>query len=349
MRKFIKALIRKYPSCRFITIIFIIWRLNLELLNFLGRFILPEKNSFFGTIPWANFDGVHYLSIAKSGYFQYEQAFFPLYPLLIRFLAPLFGGNFVISGFIISNLSLLFSLFIFWKLIGLDELKLNSEKRKWVLIFFLFFPTAFFFGSLYTESLFLLLILGSFYFLYKKKIFLFAILASLSSAVRLVGAFLLVPVGLIGYMFYLAKEFADPLIFIHAQPAFGAGRSGGDLILLPQVYYRYLKIFLTVPFSSYDFFIAVLEFFMFHLSLYLLYLAWKRKIPESWLLFSLAVVLGPTLTGSLSSMPRYILAAFPIFIVLGSLDIRKRKKIFILFYLLFCVLTILFTRGYWIS
>ena len=171
MRKFIKALIRKYPSCRFITIIFIIWRLNLELLNFLGRFILPEKNSFFGTIPWANFDGVHYLSIAKSGYFQYEQAFFPLYPLLIRFLAPLFGGNFVISGFIISNLSLLFSLFIFWKLIGLDELKLNSEKRKWVLIFFLFFPTAFFFGSLYTESLFLLLILGSFYFLYKKKIF----------------------------------------------------------------------------------------------------------------------------------------------------------------------------------
>src|SRR3990167_5298962 len=36
---------------------------------------------------WANFDGEHYLSIAIFGYKNLEQAFFPVYPMLISFFS----------------------------------------------------------------------------------------------------------------------------------------------------------------------------------------------------------------------------------------------------------------------
>lgn len=335
-------------SRKFIILLFTFWRLNLEVLAWLGSKILPLKEGYLGPIPWANFDGVHYLLIAQSGY-QYKQAFFPLYPLFIRYLGRLLGGNFILSGMLISNLSILLLLFVFWKILSIKSLKLSENTKKWSLIFLMFFPTSFYFGSVYTESLFLLLVLLSFHYLSKGKKLFFGIFASLASATRLVGAFLLVPLGLIAYMIFLQKNYGDALFFIHSQPAFGAGRSGGELIILPQVYWRYLKIFLTVPILSYDYFIAFIEFFMFHAGLYLIYLAYRKKLPESWLFFSTAAIVGPTFTGSLSSMPRYVLAAFPIFIMLAGSSKQIRSIAFSISYLLFCLFTILFSQGYWIS
>ena len=328
---------------KFILTIFIIWRINLEFLAWLGEKFIPPRQGFLGPIPWANFDGVHYLSIAQNGYFQFEQAFFPFYPLLIRFLGRLLGGNFILAGMVISHLSLLGALILFWKLIEISHI------RRWAIAFLLFSPTSFFFGSLYTESLFLFLILFSFYALEKRKKWLYFVGASLASATKLVGAFLLFPLGLFAYMYYLAKNFKDPLYFIHAQPAFGAGRSGGEIILLPQVYWRYLKIFFTVPLTNYDYWIAVLEFLVFNFALFLLWRGWRRGLPRSWILFSTLAVIGPTLTGSLSSIPRYALTAFPIFIVLANFDKRIKYLLLVTCYLLLCLLTILFTRGFFVA
>jgi hypothetical protein len=47
-------------------------------------------------------------------------------------------------------------------------------------------------------------------------------------------------------MYYLKANFGDPLLFFRVQPHFGAGRAGGRLILLYQVFWRYLKMLLTV-------------------------------------------------------------------------------------------------------
>lgn len=328
---------------RFILVVFLIWRINLEFLAWLGKKIVPLREGFLGPIPWANFDGVHYLSIAKNGYYEFQQVFFPLYPMLIRYLERLLGRNYVLAGMVISNLSLLAALLLLWRLIG------NEKIAKWTVIFLLFFPTSFFFGSLYTESLFLVLVLASFLFLKNKKWFLYMLSASLASATRLVGAFLLFPLGLIFYMIYLKKTVGNPLFFIHAQPAFGAGRSGGKIILLPQVYWRYFKIFTTVSWFNYDYWIALLEFILFNLSLLLLWWGWKKGLPKSWILFSTLAVIGPTFTGSLSSIPRYVLITFPIFIVLASFDKRLKHPLFVICYLLFSILTILFTRGYFVA
>lgn len=417
---------------------FLIWRLLLLALARFGIKLLPFSFSFpyaetllapYGSPlfwSWANFDGVHYLIIAKEGYYQFQQAFFPLYPLLIRLLGKLLGINLLLSGLIISNLSFLLVLILFWRLLRLGniwKIKAVEENRRWIIVFLLLFPTSFFFGSLYSESLFLALVMASFLSAKKSKWWLAGILGGLASAARLVGIFLLpallwewweqrklkvqssklkgttqnlklfqdlhntrhagfisasskilkqvqddtkcatlvfanwqflwlllIPLGLLAYMFYLGKNFGDPLYFLHAQPAFGAGRSGGKIILLPQVYWRYLKIFVTVPLISHHCLVALLEFLTFNWALFLLWQGYRQNLPRSWLIFSFLAVVAPTLTGTFSSMPRYVLVAFPIFIV-PSLWKESRAKILLLtiYFLLYTILVILFTRGRFVA
>ena len=212
----------------FILISFLGWRVFIEIIAQLNVPFLAQQTTFLGPIPWANFDGVHYLSIAERGYAQYEQAFFPLYPIIIGFVARLFHNDFVLAGMLISHVSFIASLIFLWKLIPLIP-SVPKDKiltvQKGAILFTLAFPTSYYFASIYTESLFMLLILSSFYFLYKKNYVVYAIGAAVASGVRLVGSFLLVPVGLFAYMLYLWRQYGDPLLFMHGQPAFGANRS----------------------------------------------------------------------------------------------------------------------------
>ena len=126
------------------------------------QFNLPSFLTSF-----ANFDGAHYLLIAKNGYTTYQQAFFPLYPLLIRWLSPLFSNNLLLTGLIISNLSFLLGLYIFSKYLKLTTN--NQQLTVWVIIFLLVFPTSFFFAAVYTEGLSFLLFISTLYFLKKEK------------------------------------------------------------------------------------------------------------------------------------------------------------------------------------
>jgi hypothetical protein len=96
-------------------LVFIIWRLVdiivafliPKLVHYLGNFSYPKDLLQFGlpkTIySFANFDGVYYLRIAKLGYQQYEQAFFPLYPLLISFFSLFLKRSVVRSIYLQSS------------------------------------------------------------------------------------------------------------------------------------------------------------------------------------------------------------------------------------------------------
>lgn len=341
---------------RFILVSFLGWRIFIEIIARVQVPFLPIQQTFFGPVPWANFDGVHYIGIAERGYVQYEQAFFPLYSVLIRAISRLFSIDFAISGMIISNVAFLGSLFVLWKLVSyIPSLPKKSVRdiQQWTILFILAFPTSYYFASVYTESLSFFLILISFYFLQTKRFVFYGISAAVASGVRLVGSFLLVPVGLVGYMAYLWKQHGDPLLFMHVQPAFGANRSGDELIILPEVYYRYSAIFFRALMRwdpwAYVQAIALLEFVMFNAVLILLWVAWKRKYPAFWVYFSAASLILPTLTGTLSSMPRYVLVAFPLFIVLAQLPITWRRYAFAVCIVLLIMCTYLFTHGYWIA
>jgi hypothetical protein len=272
-----------------------------SIIPYLGFFPYKEIAIQYHLPPFftsmANFDGVHYLGIAKSGYNQYEQAFFPLYPLTIFMLSYLLGGNFLLAGFLISSVSFFVGLFFFKQY--LKEI-LEHPKHKtllpswrWAQLLLLAFPTSFFFTTVYTEGLFFLLFVLSLYCLKKERYSLAAVFGFLASLTRLAGVFLIIPfaldflkkiqwklhihnfkkrwpaivpiftplIGLAVYCSYLWKTTGDPLFFLNAQSAFGANRSS-HLMLFPVAIYRYIKIFLTAQWN-FQYFISVVEFVCF--------------------------------------------------------------------------------------
>lgn len=341
--------------------LYFVWLAMLWGIALAAPFLWPLREGFLGPLRWANFDGVHYLTIAARGYFQYGQAFFPVYPLLIRGLLFLpIDPVYIALG--ISHLTFLAGLIVFYRL----SYNINKMWGIWPVIFLLVFPTSFFFASVYTESLFFLLAVSIFYLAEKKQWLWVGILGLVISATRLFGIFLvpalmffkkpskwilLVPIGLFLYMWYLYRTAGDPLFFFHAQPAFGAGRSGSSLILLPQVLWRYTKIITTASPTTISYKVAVLELISLCFSGIALWIGFAKKIiPRSYLLFSLFIVVVPTLTGTLSSLPRYLLSAFPLFFIVGSVHNTALKVLLFAIFLggLFFMGT-LFWQGYFVS
>lgn len=359
----------------------IIWRIWLFAPVEIAKTIISQRQGYLGPSVWSNFDGVHYLSIAERGYFQFQQAFFPSFPLLIRYTHDFLRLSYEASAQLLVHIFLVLSVIFLYKLAKLD-FKKNTALS--IVCFFLAFPTSFYLVSTYTESMFLTCVFASFYFLRKsakekKHIFISVLFAILATATRLVSIFLLpsflwenkkslnskkqmiknwktnipmlfIPTGLILYMFHLWQVHKNPIMFVTAQPAFGAGRSGGEIILLPQLLWRYLKIFLTVSPHTFDFWIALLEIAFFVGLLTVAVIAIKKKIRPSYILFSVLATLLPTLSGTLSSIPRYALSAFIIFIVFATIKNKTvRVAILIIGLLLQSILVALFARGYFIS
>lgn len=369
----------KKKDLLFIVYAFISWRILLFVFLALAIIYLPLQQNYLGGgveeylknpwfWAWGNFDGVNYLSITKYGYMFIGQAFFPLYSLLMRFM----GGE-MWTGLLISNLSFLLALIGVYKLIKLDY---SDKIARITIILLLLFPTSFYFGSVYTESLFLALIVWSYYAARKEKWLMTGILGAVASATRVIGVILLpvlliefllkkkkleikhwplvlIPLGIILYMLYLWRFSGDPLAFIHAQVSVGEQRSS-SLILLPQVFYRYL--FKIIPNLNFNYFPMLFTTFL-ELGSGLLFLIlsiysfWKLKL--SYALFLSLGYLIPTLTGSFSSLPRYVLVLFPGFILM-ALGIEKLSRPFkiVIYGILFVSLAVasgLFLRGYWVS
>lgn len=389
-------------------VIFVVSRLLIFFGSFVAQKIVPYLGFFpykellveYGLPSWissfANFDGIHYLLIAKQGYSQWEQAFFPLYPLFIKGVS-FFIPNYLVAALLISHISFGAGLFFFQKLVKQWGIKTISS-----LLFLLTFPTAFFFGVIYTEGLFFMLFILSLYFLNKKNYAAASLFAILSSSTRLIGIFLVVPfffslfvekkitlkyifqciykhlfllfspfIGLISYMSYLFFTTGDPLFFFHSQPVFGANRST-HLILLPQVYFRYVKIIITAN-HNFQWYLSLFEMSIFSLVLVvlvfdLIHIVQKLKLSSTHLrgmqgknsaidyallginIFSFANLILPTLTGTFSSVPRYALFSLSFFLYLGQIKSWKIKAgILTLFLTLQIVLLSLFIQGYFIG
>jgi len=353
-------------------------------LPYYGHFSHPSTLTSYNIPQWikgfAQFDGIFYLRIAQNGYSQFEQAFFPLYPILIGYLSPLFGGNYLFSSLFIANGSFLVGLILFKKYL-IAVLKPEYKNTVgFIIVSLLLYPTSFFFGSAYTEGIFFLLVVSVFFFLHQKNYLLVALFAFLASLTRFIGLFLFIPIiisvfqnaefnirirtwifavispflGLASYMWYLLQSTGDPLSFFTSQSAFGAGRST-ELVLLPQVVYRYIKILLTTGWNL-AYFIALLELFAFLLVFAVLILQLrdmlrsKNRTLLGLNLFSLSNLLIPTLTGTFLSIPRFSLLSLSFFIYIGLLkNTVLRAFLCIIFFLIHVVLVTLFIQGYFVS
>lgn len=302
-------------STKKVVVFFIIFTVLNLLISYFASKVIPYAGNFpykenlsYSPLPdfmnaFANFDGMLYIRIARQNYSQFEQAFFPAYPLFIRFVtANSQTLYYLLVGLLTSAIYCLLGLLVFNTYLG--RLLDSKTKVMWSLIFLLTFPTSFFFNGVYTESMFFFFIVSAFYFLHKKNYVLAGIIAYAGALTRIVGVFLIIPflvilaaeiyaayknnriftalkqnlsllfasflplLGFGTYSFYLWKTSGDPLLFFHSQTAFSAGRQT-SLILFPQVMYRYLKIFFTADFN-FIYFIAIIEFLFFMFALTIL-------------------------------------------------------------------------------
>ncbi|MFA5770977.1 MAG: mannosyltransferase family protein [Patescibacteria group bacterium] len=376
---------------------FIVWRIAITLIaTFAIKYIPLSGINFFGgkyinyiTNPlfwgWANFDGEHYLSIAMYGYKDLQLAFFPAYPFLMNIVSRLIGSDttsYLWSGIILSNILLVGSLILFWKIIRLDY---SKEIAKIATILLLVFPTSFYFGSVYTESLFLFTSLLTYYLYRKNKYLLSGLVGILMTLTRLYGIFVIVMIlfdllnkktsiakivkekiylvgisifGITAYMWFCYKSIGDLLAFYSLQTNVGEHRSL-DLIMLPQVFYRYVAKIIPNLTWSYPpvVFTTLLELGIALLFLIVILSSYTslrlKKLKWDYWVYILFGYLTPTLTGSFSSLPRYVLVLFPAFIFMATKLEKANTFLRLGIYLSLAIIAIIaqamFFRGYFVS
>jgi len=319
----------------------------------------------FGSMnTWSHWDGEHYVALAMGGYLHppdnVSPAFFPLYPLLMRFSAELFGGPISKEALSVWGplLSLLFLPFAFYFIYQIALDSLDEGVARGTVLALAFFPTTFFLNAAYTESLFLALSAGSLWAVrVRKDLLLACVLAALAGATRNVGVFLIAPLlyewiknietfrwrgvyllaapaGLLAYMGYLWVKFGDPLLFYSAQKNWGrqatgpletASRAWGSAVegagrLLDPGLWAHPALGNVANHLAEAGNFWNLAFFAFAV---VVLLAGSRDLPLSLTAYGLLLIAPTMLFGTperpLMGAPRYVLVAFPIFIVLGLL------------------------------
>jgi Gpi18-like mannosyltransferase len=225
--------------------------LLIKLVYYIFIFFIPYPKynrleiKYFGEYFFQNYsnnDSGWYENIALNGYPDpqkvsdpeqlYKYAFFPLYPKLASLLIY-FGLSTQVSFFIITTLISLAAFLLFY-LFTFDFTKSESIAFNATLLLIVF-PHHFYFSMYYTESLFLLLSVLSFYFIAKRKWISFAIASSLLVLTRINGIFLLLPL-ILYEVSSLHKNEMRVLVFRKSYLAFV------PMIFTLLIYCSYLKI-----------------------------------------------------------------------------------------------------------
>lgn len=356
----------------------LIFFLTLRLLAIPGYFLLAEYfapldfiSSFWQNNyllwSWANFDGEHYLSIAKFGY-QWrgnmpQYAFFPLLPLLIKLVSLVVRDYFLASQIIIfTSVYAIIELFPRW-------LKLVKHNSKHSLLALFLVPGAVFLGSIYTEPLFIALTLGVFILTEKKRYLPAALLAGLATASRISGVFVAIFLiyrlfrsnlstmrklilsvisflGIISYSLYMLLTTGDPLKWYHAQGAWGKSTATSPFTTIWN-YARALTVELQWDLTH---LVVFLEVALTIWTIYLFVRVVKDKLLSTgYILYLAGNLFLPIITGSLGSMPRFLLILFPSFVVLDTFTPKMRRISYTISTAIMLIGLTLFTRGRWFA
>ncbi len=120
---------------------------------------------------WNQWDNGHFVNIALNGYappYQYETAFYPLWPLLIHLVGSIFGGTYTtyyLVGLILSNVCFYLALVVLYRLVSHA---FEASLARTTLLYMALGPLGIYYFVGYTEALFLLLCLGCFSFLQRR-------------------------------------------------------------------------------------------------------------------------------------------------------------------------------------
>jgi len=297
-------------------------------------------------------DSEWYFKIATEGY-QYSSdptiqqtiVFYPLYPMLARGLAAISGLTTADALLLISNVAGLLAIVALFKLVREE---FGDQIALATIALLSFFPASVVLSAGYTEPLELLLIVCFFLALKRMHYLSAALLAGLAVADRSTGIILLpvlvwqmwrerdrkaffsalIPCVLLAtsgiwmFMIYLWYAFGDPFIFSKGQSAFHLGAT------LPVRLVAALKLepFTQMILNDWNPWGQASWFTL--LFIVLIAVGWFR-LPFSWTMLAMGGLLLPYLALSggpagFTSMSRFNLVSFPLFVVLAEFAMRAR-------------------------
>ena len=176
------------------------WCALVLLAAWLLRLSLGHAESFGASLRfWRVADGIHYLDIARDWYLSegsvdrlVQLVFLPGYPLLVRLLIPLMGGD-LAAGLLVSMLCFAAAGSALYRLLRLDLP--HSTALRGVLLLCLL-PGSFFFVAPMSESLFLLLCVLCLYLARKGRWMFACLCGAMAAFTRSLGVTLLVPLAM---------------------------------------------------------------------------------------------------------------------------------------------------------
>lgn len=149
---------------------------------------------------WFRWDAGWYMQIATSGYSlaqpeagQRNTFFFPLYPMTVRAVGWLFGGDLAVAALLVSNLCFVAAVVVLFRFV-MERWSEEIATRTVALVACA--PHALFFSAAYAESLFLLCWVSAFYAAHRRQWLWAGLFVALSGAARGVGPIVLSGLGL---------------------------------------------------------------------------------------------------------------------------------------------------------
>jgi hypothetical protein len=379
-------MVTRHPAFR-IAVGASLFRLASAVLALYANLVFPlnqrEQFTVFGrTNPFwdafARYDSGWYFGIARSGYDvatamaggRSNIAFFPVYPLSMRYVGRLFGrtpADLYLGGIVISWTSFVLAMIALYYLARLDLPRPRAERA---VLLTAIFPFGFFFGVVYSESTFLLFTVLAFYLLRTRRWIGGGVAAGVAGATRVTGimmwpalalvawrsahadsrdrawalaALVLAGSGFAAYCAYIYAQSGHPFLWAVALQRWGYYPGGAPwtapwklvaaLVTHPYVYLA------TDPLGPYDtlnglsavLFTAAVPF------------VWRR-LNAGYALFMVANLWLPLSSGVFEGMGRYCAVMFPCFIWLASIRSRwGSTAIVVLFAMLYMLCLALFT------
>ncbi len=363
----IKNKIKQNPDLIKIGLTAVLNRIIVLCLGFLIIATISPAKNFFDNFykAWIQWDAGWYLTIARDGYdkkfpslpeysefcvnnsteCQRNFAFFPAYPTSVKVVSAVTTIDPRFIGIILSNIYFVIATVFLYRLV---KQKYSEKIARTTVLLLMFFPLSYIFSGMMTESLFLMLLVMTYYFAENKRWIPAGIVGALLSATRIVGflgigiiilkylehknfkiklkeidprfvfALIIFPLGILGFMTFLKIHTGSFFSYFIIQKYWTRSIIVLNPITLLSIITDYQRDGSIITHIYNLIWLGFITFtFVYGL---------VKKILKPSLLFIIAWIIVPILAGAtIAALPRYISVLFPIYIVIAHI-IEKLEK-----------------------
>jgi hypothetical protein len=352
-----RGIVLPVVAAKVITLLFVAWAALVFPQHFSDEGYIGIYYGNYGAFPkerpnadivFRTWDAEHCLALAAQGYGGAgpRNAYYPLFPALIRLASPAFGGDLLASALVLATLFGILALIVLHH--GLVQ-RTSTRVANLTILLMCLQPAAFFTVLPYSESLFLLLLAAFFLTLLREHFWIAGLLGALLALTRAIGVFSFVPLllawwgarddgprlralacllpiaGFGAYLLIVYAQSGDPFLGMNVQKSFATAPS-------------ILRLFDPITFARELFHVRKLHAFSGSLLERLSFLAYvvalvamARRRPKAGpdrALFGLSVAFGsiPAIATVLMSFTRYLSVIFPVFVTLAEALAPKSRR-----------------------